>query len=335
MGELKGNPLGLFDIHGNVWEWVQDEWEPNYYRQFQEKPALDPGGPSPSFSQRVFRGGNWPDAGSFCRASVRFGVVPTFHLYNLGFRVALTLDAVRTPLKQQATSISRPKSSDYRPLFNGRDLSQWEATFSENCWSVDDQQNALVGSAANGKKHGNWLFSDDDFSDFRLRLEFRLEPESESGIALRTPPVSNVKDGRMAVRLTNKVNDPIPSGTFVTWSGGVAHPQSNPQAAASLRPATDWNTVEIDFRDHQLIVTINGQKLQDMRVDKLSGKAKRTLPDCCRNWDASAWNAAPGTSNSERSKFRNSIQRAENDNVRSAFGAGSHRECRIVPNQSR
>ena len=68
VGELKANTLGLYDIHGNVWEWVQDGWEPTYYGQFQEKPALDPSGPFSAASRRVVRGGNWNNPASDCRA---------------------------------------------------------------------------------------------------------------------------------------------------------------------------------------------------------------------------------------------------------------------------
>ncbi len=37
-GEVNANPSALFSMHGNVWEWVQDWWEPNYYAQFRRRP---------------------------------------------------------------------------------------------------------------------------------------------------------------------------------------------------------------------------------------------------------------------------------------------------------
>jgi formylglycine-generating enzyme required for sulfatase activity/serine/threonine protein kinase len=108
VGELKANPLGLYDIHGSVWEWVQDWWEPTYYGQFQEKPALDPGGPSSAGSRRVLRGGYWGLNASFCRASSRGAVDPTYRYCNIGFRVALAVDAIRKP---SATTASTPTAA--------------------------------------------------------------------------------------------------------------------------------------------------------------------------------------------------------------------------------
>lgn len=46
VGELNANPLGLFDTHGNLLECVGDCWEPTYYQQFADKPAVNPKGPS-------------------------------------------------------------------------------------------------------------------------------------------------------------------------------------------------------------------------------------------------------------------------------------------------
>jgi serine/threonine protein kinase/formylglycine-generating enzyme required for sulfatase activity len=95
VGELPANPLGLSDIHGNVWEWVQDWWEGGYYGQFAEKPAIDPGGPSSPGSQRVIRGGGWYYGPSYCRTSNRHACDLTYRHTNIGFRVALAPGGVR------------------------------------------------------------------------------------------------------------------------------------------------------------------------------------------------------------------------------------------------
>ena len=95
VGELKSNPFGLFDVHGNVWEWVQDLWEPTYYEQFQGMPAIDPNGPSPAGSLRAVRGGGWSNAAPTCRASHRQATEPADHDHFIGFRVSLPVDAVR------------------------------------------------------------------------------------------------------------------------------------------------------------------------------------------------------------------------------------------------
>ena len=95
VGELKANPFGLFDIHGNIWEWVQDGWEPTYYEQFKEMPALNPNGPSSAGSQRVIRGGNWHYPASYCCASDRYAYPPAYRDPYTGFRVALVAGVSR------------------------------------------------------------------------------------------------------------------------------------------------------------------------------------------------------------------------------------------------
>ena len=110
-GELKANPFGLYDIHGNVWEWMQDWWEPTYYGEFQEKPALDPNGPSSAGSQRVIRGGHWGGPAPHFRASFR-NASGAGRSGNVGFRVSLSVEAVRQSLKAAGPAIpNRPKVS--------------------------------------------------------------------------------------------------------------------------------------------------------------------------------------------------------------------------------
>ncbi len=100
VGELPSNPFGVHDVYGNVFEWVQDGWDPQYYAQFQKELALDPNGSTPANSKRVLRGGAWFFLPMICRSSMRMANVPTYRIHRAGFRVALTVDAVKAALAQ-------------------------------------------------------------------------------------------------------------------------------------------------------------------------------------------------------------------------------------------
>ncbi len=82
VGEKKPNAWGLYDMHGNVWEWCQDWSDAGYYAK---SPTDDPTGPTGG-SDRVFRGGSWNLPAWLCRSAYR--LEPGLRIRILGFRVS-------------------------------------------------------------------------------------------------------------------------------------------------------------------------------------------------------------------------------------------------------
>ena len=81
VGQKRPNPWGLYDMHGNVWEWLQDWWDGNYYNS---SPRVDPRGPS-SGTEHVIRGGTFFHEARSLRSANRFKVNVAGH-FN-GFRL--------------------------------------------------------------------------------------------------------------------------------------------------------------------------------------------------------------------------------------------------------
>ncbi len=85
VGSYPPNDFGLFDMHGNVWEWCQDWYAEDFY---SSSPSEDPQGPE-NGEQRVLRGGCWSSSGTNCRSAYRGRAEPGLHVYRFGFRVVL------------------------------------------------------------------------------------------------------------------------------------------------------------------------------------------------------------------------------------------------------
>lgn len=84
VGSFPANAFGLFDMHGNVWEWCQDHWHENYQGAPTDGSAWIEGGDS---DRRLLRGGSWYSDPSYCRSAYRSRYSADLRLNLIGFRL--------------------------------------------------------------------------------------------------------------------------------------------------------------------------------------------------------------------------------------------------------
>lgn len=88
VGSFKPNDFGLYDMHGNVWEWVEDCWHDDYNGAPGDGSAWTS---NCAENRRVLRGGSWNDNPRYLRSAFRYGEAPVYRGDYGGFRVARTL----------------------------------------------------------------------------------------------------------------------------------------------------------------------------------------------------------------------------------------------------
>ena len=184
VGELKSNPFGLFDVYGNLWEYAQDNWSASTYSQLAKDVAIDPICLPSGNSLRAMRGGSWMDVPPTSTSGTRLGHGPTNRDYiNVGFRVALSVEAVKAALANPVKAEAEPANNNAKePLTlkghtrvvtnvafspDGGRLASSSIDQSVKLWDVTSGQELLTLSGWGTRNiNGKWLTGE----DFAIRV---------------------------------------------------------------------------------------------------------------------------------------------------------------------
>jgi eukaryotic-like serine/threonine-protein kinase len=91
VGSFPPNAFGLYDMHGNVWEWCQDEWHESYNGAPVDGSAWETKGNENDNLRRALRGGSWNHGAQGCRSANRNGVNAGNRVLSIGFRVVVSV----------------------------------------------------------------------------------------------------------------------------------------------------------------------------------------------------------------------------------------------------
>ncbi len=163
----------------------------------------------------------------------------------------------------------RARAEGWEPLFDGRSLAGWEAGEAADAFAVEDGELRFLKAGRGGDP-----FTERQFGDFRLRLDFRMQSMANSGVFLRVPPGSSdpafagceiqILDDFDWERVTNTKLAPYQR------CGGLygSVPAGN---HGLLRPPGEWNSYEILYQGSRLAVALNGRTLYDVDTFSVPG----------------------------------------------------------------
>jgi hypothetical protein len=146
------------------------------------------------------------------------------------------------------TTFAAEGDGDFKPLFNGKDLTGWHLRNDKghNAWKVED---GILKNDLKKGEHGTDLVTDEKFSNFTVRYEYQVPEKSNSGFYLR---------GRHEIQILGD----HASGKVGKGGNGAIYNFKEPSEFVS-KPGGEWQTGEATIIGNKITVVLNGKKIHD------------------------------------------------------------------------
>ena len=170
--------------------------------------------------------------------------------------------AVREIAAEEANKLLASKNAEgFESIFNGKDLQGWGGALD----SYEVRGGAIVGKAG----HGGTLFTDEEYGDFVVRLEFKLPPGGNNGLAIRYPGEGNAAYAGMCELQVLDSEDPKYAELDDRQYHGSIYGMV-PATRGYLRPVGEWNFQEVTVRGSTIQVELNGAVIVNADVSKVT-----------------------------------------------------------------
>jgi hypothetical protein len=160
---------------------------------------------------------------------------------------------------------------DLAPLFNGKDLSGWDAVGGPaDCWAWEDGKVVCKG----GK--GGWLCTKEQYGDFEFEVEYNCPKDGNSGVFIRAPREGHTSKVGMEIQILDddaEIHKNIKPSQHTASIYSVVAPSKSVQ-----RKAGEWNTMRILCKGDRVAITLNGEKVVDADMsafEELKGRPRK------------------------------------------------------------
>jgi hypothetical protein len=187
----------------------------------------------------------------------------------LGLAVCLASLAADEP----QPDIKKPPEG-FTALFNGKDLTGWKRHGGKaDTWGAEN------GILFVNKGGGGWLMTEKEYSNFELRLEFKVPKAGNSGVALRSPMKGDPAYTGMEIQI---LDDPAYKG-LQKWQHTGSIYGVVPSSKQPTKPVGQWNSYRIVCKGRQVTVELNGEKIVDANLDDYKEEHGKKHPGILRD----------------------------------------------------